>query len=76
MPWWPHPDVKLLNVLVHILTETRRHAGHADILREQLDGAAGTDAQSTALQEYGAAYWESHRAKIARAARAADPASA
>jgi hypothetical protein len=28
----------LFNVLVHMLTETSRHAGHADILREQLDG--------------------------------------
>ena len=29
--------MKLFNVLVHVLTETNRHAGHADILREQLD---------------------------------------
>ena len=49
VPWWPRPDVKLFNILVHILTETNRHAGHADILREQLDGAVGTDAQSTVL---------------------------
>jgi hypothetical protein len=68
--------VKLFNILVHILIETSGHAGHADILREQLDGAVGTDAESTAAQEYDAAYWESHRAKIERAARAADPASA
>ncbi|MET8689225.1 DinB family protein [Streptomyces sp. NPDC004732] len=38
VPWWPHPDVKLFNILVHLLTETSRHAGHADILREQLGG--------------------------------------
>lgn len=76
VPWWPRPDVKLFNILVHILAETNRHAGHADILREQLDGAVGTDAQSTALPEYDAAYWENHRAKIEQAARAADPANA
>jgi hypothetical protein len=28
-------------VLVHMIEETGRHAGHADILREQLDGATG-----------------------------------
>jgi hypothetical protein len=28
-------------VLVHMIEETARHAGHADILREQLDGATG-----------------------------------
>ncbi|TDD86687.1 DinB family protein [Actinomadura darangshiensis] len=27
--------------LVHLIEETARHAGHADILREQLDGATG-----------------------------------
>ena len=74
VPWWPRPDVKLFNILVHVLTETNRHAGHADILREQLDGAVGTDAGSTALQERDTAFWENHRAKIEQAAKAADPA--
>jgi hypothetical protein len=73
VPWWPRPDVKLFNVLVHVLTETNRHAGHADILREQLDGAVGTARWDTALQERGTAFWENHRAKIEQAARAADP---
>jgi hypothetical protein len=41
VPWWPRPDVKLFNVMIHVLTETNRHAGHADILREQIDGAIG-----------------------------------
>ncbi|MGW6026769.1 DinB family protein [Streptomyces sp. NPDC055099] len=28
-------------VLVHMIEETGRHAGHADILREQIDGSTG-----------------------------------
>ncbi|WP_344161413.1 DinB family protein [Kribbella yunnanensis] len=28
-------------LLVHMIEETGRHAGHADILREQIDGAVG-----------------------------------
>jgi hypothetical protein len=28
-------------ILVHMIVETSRHAGHADILREQIDGAVG-----------------------------------
>jgi len=28
-------------VLVHLIEETARHAGHADIIRETLDGATG-----------------------------------
>ena len=74
VPWWPRPDVKLFNILVHVLNETNRHAGHADILREQLDGAVGTEAGSTALHGRDTTFWENHRAKIERAAKAADPA--
>jgi hypothetical protein len=33
--------VPLRWVLVHMVEETARHAGHADILREQLDGETG-----------------------------------
>jgi len=61
----------LFNVLVHVLTETSRHAGHADILREQVDGAVGHAAATAGLQEFGDAFWADHRAKIERAARAA-----
>lgn len=28
-------------VLVHMIEETGRHVGHADILREQIDGSTG-----------------------------------
>ena len=57
VPWWPRPDVKLFNILVHMLTETSRHAGHADILREQLDGSTGTTAEC-ATPQHDAAFWE------------------
>jgi hypothetical protein len=33
--------VTLHRVLVHLVAETDHHAGHADILRELIDGAAG-----------------------------------
>jgi hypothetical protein len=61
----------LFNILVHVLNETNRHAGHADILREQLDGAVGTEAGSPAWHGRDMAFWELHRAKIERAAQAA-----
>lgn len=41
VPWWSRPDVTLFTIVVHVLQETTRHAGHADILREQLDGRTG-----------------------------------
>ncbi len=69
VPWWPRPDVKLFNVMVHVLTETSRHTGHADILREQLDGRVGT-AEGTVLHGRDEAHWADHRARIERAAAA------
>jgi hypothetical protein len=73
VPWWPRPNVKLFNILVHVLTETNRHAGHADILREQLDSVVGFAENIGALHSRDSAAWESKRAKIEQAARAADP---
>ncbi|TDP96350.1 DinB family protein [Labedaea rhizosphaerae] len=69
VPWWPRPDVLLFNVVVHRITETNRHAGHADILREQLDGVVSAPGRD-------AAFWAQRHAEIERAARAADPATA
>lgn len=73
VPWWPRPDVKLFNVMVHLVAETNRHAGHADILREQLDGSVGTEAGNTAVQRFDEAFWANHRAEVERAAKMADP---
>ncbi|MCK9793957.1 DinB family protein [Isoptericola sp. 4D.3] len=41
--WWrpENQDVTLHQILVHVTAELHRHAGHADILREEADGAVG-----------------------------------
>lgn len=69
VPWWPTPDVTLFNILVHLVTETYRHAGHADILREQLDGTlwAGYNVDQDP------AHWAERHAKVEQAAQAARP---
>ena len=39
-----HPElgeISLRWIVVHMIEETARHAGHADILREQIDGSTG-----------------------------------
>jgi GNAT superfamily N-acetyltransferase len=41
VPWWGNAAVTLHRVLLHVTAETQRHAGHADILRELIDGSAG-----------------------------------
>jgi hypothetical protein len=71
VPWWPRPDVKLFNIMVHVLNDTTRHAGHADILREQLDGR--TEVAEGYEEEIDAAAREAHRARIEQAAKAAPP---
>jgi hypothetical protein len=76
VPWWPRPDVMLFNVLVHVLTETSRHAGHADILREQLDGEVEMDRAAMARRGQDEAFWAGRRAEIERAAKAAGSATA
>jgi hypothetical protein len=38
VPWWGVGTVTLHRVLVHVTAETQRHAGHADIVRELIDG--------------------------------------
>jgi hypothetical protein len=56
---------------VHVIAETNRHAGHADIVRETIDGAAGHRASSSNLPDYDPAFWEKYRATVEQAARAA-----
>lgn len=52
--------------------ETHRHAGHADIIRELIDGAAGLrrDVDNLWAGE-DEDYWQRHRQRIEDAARAA-----
>lgn len=37
----PRSDCSLRWILTHMIEETARHNGHADILREQIDGSTG-----------------------------------
>ncbi|MEJ7707637.1 MAG: DUF664 domain-containing protein [Nocardioidaceae bacterium] len=41
VPWWDPQDTTLHRLLVHMIAETARHAGHMDILRETVDGQRG-----------------------------------
>lgn len=74
VPWWPaeRRSVTLHQILVHLCVETARHAGHADIVRELVDGAAGNGPGDANLTPRGAAEWAAHRAGVEAAARAAD----
>lgn len=50
--WWgERAETTLGFVLVHVVGEIARHAGHADILREGIDGKAGLLQDNTNLWE-------------------------
>ncbi len=51
--------------MVHVLVDLTRHVGHADILREEIDGAAGVRAQGTNLPELD---WPAYVARLTRLA--------
>lgn len=43
-PWYPERAFSARQVLLHLVAETSRHAGHADILRETLEVGRSADA--------------------------------
>ncbi|HST48911.1 DinB family protein [Jatrophihabitans sp.] len=73
VPWWPaeHRAVTLHRVLVHMATETHRHAGHADIVRELIDGAAGLQAGNSNLPDVDSSWLADYWQRLEAAARAA-----
>ncbi|GAA1459572.1 DinB family protein [Nocardiopsis exhalans] len=73
VPWWPepHPNTNLFAVLAHVLGETLRHTGHADILRETLDGRTGLRPEYE--QPIDEAVRAAYRAKVEQAARSVAP---
>jgi hypothetical protein len=74
VPWWPDDDrgeVTLHRILVHMIAETDRHAGHADIVRELIDGAAGLRDGNDNLTPGDQAWWQDYRSRLERVARQA-----
>lgn len=71
VPWWSPGGnpVRLHQILVHVVAETHRHAGHADIVREMLDGAAGHRPGNDNLWVAEGSTWREHRDRLERVAR-------
>ena len=66
VPWWPadRNPVTLHHILVHMIAETARHAGHADIVRETLDGRAGLREDVSNLPGHDAQWWSDYVEKL------------
>ncbi len=67
VPWWAEgqQQATLRRLLVRMIGETARHAGHADIVRELIDGKAGVDQGELSPEE-----WERYVARVRAAAAA------
>ena len=74
VPWWPEDraHASLGRLLVHVATETHRHAGHADVVRELIDGAAGVTPEISNLPDVDADFWPTYRDKLEQIARSAE----
>jgi uncharacterized damage-inducible protein DinB len=74
VPWWQGDGavVSLHQILVHIVAETHRHAGHADIVRESIDGAVGMRPDADNLPPgVDEAWWRDYRERLERVGREA-----
>ncbi len=65
VPWWGDQGrVTLHRILVHMIDETARHAGHLDIVRELIDGGAGHRDNSSNLPDDDAGFWPGYLATL------------
>ncbi|MFI9724002.1 DinB family protein [Streptomyces sp. NPDC052396] len=73
VPWWPKDrgELTLHHAVVRVIADTQRHAGHADILRELMDGATGMNQGNDSMVSGDSAWWENYRSRLEGAAREA-----
>ncbi|HEV2451003.1 MAG TPA: DinB family protein [Streptosporangiaceae bacterium] len=73
VPWWPEErnPVTLHEILVRMVAETNRHAGHADIVRELIDRSIGYQNGNDNLPPGDQAWWQDYHDRLERAAREA-----
>lgn len=73
VPWWPEKrrEVTLHRVLVHVIADIQRHAGHADIVRELVDGSVGCRKGNDNIPPRERVWWEEYHSRLERVAREA-----
>lgn len=71
VPWWARNPVTLRQIIVHVTAEYARHAGHADIVRELIDGAAGMRPDATNLPAVDGEWLADYRQRLEAAAHEA-----
>ncbi|WP_406364548.1 DinB family protein [Streptomyces sp. NBC_00645] len=71
VPWWPEEqrEVTLHHVVIRVIADTHRHAGHADVLRELMDGSVGWLQGKENVPPGDEEWWKEYRSRLEQVAR-------
>lgn len=71
VPWWPEErsEVTLHKIMVHVISDLTRHAGHADVLREIIDGSVGLREGNDNMPSADQAWWQEYQSKLEQVAQ-------
>lgn len=65
VPWWTqHRHTTVERLLVHMIAESHRHAGHVDIVREQLDGFIGLRPSAPNIPDLTPGQWKAQHLRM------------
>jgi hypothetical protein len=75
VPHWPdhQNEVTLHRVLLHVMSDTQRHAGHTDIIRELIDGKVGLLEGNDNMASTDHQWWDRRRGRLESVALQAQP---
>ncbi|MFG2716500.1 DinB family protein [Streptomyces goshikiensis] len=72
VPWWGDiGEVTLQRIMLHMTAETHRHAGHADIVRELIDGTVGMREDNSNMEGGDEAWYREHWSRLEASAKKA-----
>ncbi len=66
--WRKNGQATLERMLVHMIAETHRHAGHMDLIRELLDGFVGLYPEAPSIADLSEEQWHEQYQRVQRLA--------
>ncbi|MBQ1443401.1 MAG: DinB family protein [Renibacterium sp.] len=71
VPWWPEErsEVTLHQILIHVIADLTRHAGHADVIRELIDGSVGLRRENDNMPRGSQEWWQDYQDRLEQVAQ-------